>query len=290
MLPRQNQHSVLSTLPYHQLLIPKSSASTLTLRDLQQNRQLLNTTSPITSSPVVLLALLDPVDFHQFASKLPRTNSSTCWTRASFDLPVVLGLHHFIWFPNLNLVIGVHAVTIVVLIVSPYPTNIQFLISKISLHPSTVKPSSRKSTSSALTTKSPWLRTTFARLLSPPHLVCLNSPKCHLVSATQLKPFNALWTKLLVVSILFMCTSMTFSLLAQTPSNTKSIYDYFSTVSDNMVSSSTRLNAFLVFRLSSSLGIKLVHTVSNPATRKFKPFVISLSPLPSPNSANSLAL
>ena len=42
-------------------------------------------------------------------------------------------------------------------------------------------------------------------------------PRCLLVPAMQHKLFNISWTKLLVVSISFLSTSMTFSLLAQMP-------------------------------------------------------------------------
>ena len=94
--------------------------------------------------------------------------------------------------------------------------------------------------------------------ISTPFVCFLNLPRCQLVFATLSKPSNVLWTKLLVASISFMSIPMTFSSLARTPSNTKSIYDYFSTVFDSMVLLSTQLNPCLVFHLSSSLDFTLL--------------------------------
>ncbi len=102
----------------------------------------------------------------------------------------------------------------------------------------TVTLSSPKSTLFELTTKSPWLKRIFARLLSPHHLVCSNSPKCR----PNLPTFygrSYSWSRFLLCLYRWH-----FSLLAQTPSSTKSIYNYFSTVSDSMMWLSTFPNPF----------------------------------------------
>ena len=168
----------------------------------------------------------------------------------------------------------------------PSLINTQSLISTISLLVYMAKLYFPKSILCEHTTKYPWLRKMFVKLPSPPHLVCSSLTRCLLVSATQHKLFNVSCTKLLVVSILFLSTSMTFLSLAQMPSNTKSIYDYFSIVFASMV---TWQHPCLVFHLSNSWGIKSVRMVFIPLTQKFKPSVISLFLLHSPSTVNSLA-
>ena len=70
----------LSTLHCHQHLLQKFFKSIPISLGPPPSRLQLNTTLPTTLSPVAHHVLLDPVAFHQNASKSPRMNFNTCWT------------------------------------------------------------------------------------------------------------------------------------------------------------------------------------------------------------------
>ena len=106
-------HHVLFFISLHLLLTQMYCTNFQTFLILATMKHLLSILSPITFALLDLLSFAILAALLLIVSRLLNLNLITCSSLASFMLLTVLGLLHFIWSPNLLLVIGILAAIIV---------------------------------------------------------------------------------------------------------------------------------------------------------------------------------